>query len=187
MPLKDKTFSSIVMSFVLLITLLSHTVASETAGADSVMAEIDSVAWVAEGQGKRVVYLFFDPNCPSCQFLFKNLRSFVQSGEYQFRWVPVAIVNPTSLGKAAAILEADNPLEAFYKNETHYQAYSGGLDEQIASQTTERKLAVNERLLNKLNIPVIPSMLFIDKDQKTVLIQGALSPLALRKVFARLP
>lgn len=49
------------------------------------------------------------------------------------------------------------------------------------------RLATNERLLNGLDIPVVPSLLFAGKGGRAVLIQGALSPLALRKVFARLP
>ena len=154
---------------------------------DAVLAGAANVTWIGEGSGSRIVYIFFDPNCPSCQFLYRNLRPFVESNQYQFRWIPVAIVNATSLGKAAAILEAHDPLTAFRQNEERYKAYAGGLDEHIPSEETEQKLAANETLLNGLNIPVIPSMLFADKNNRAILIQGALSPLALRKVFARLP
>jgi len=34
---------------------------------------------------------------------------------------------------------------------------------------------------------VVPTMVFADRNGNAVLIQGALSPLALRKVFAQLP
>lgn len=159
------------------------------AAADAVLSALLKATWVADGNGRRAVYVFFDPNCPACQLLYRNLRTLIEPHDMQVRWVPVAIVNATSPGKAAAILEAADPLAALRENEEHYsgEAYAGGIEERIPSGETERQLRANERLLNKLDIPVVPTMLFPDKDRRAVLIQGALSPLALRKVFRRLP
>lgn len=159
------------------------------AAADAVLAGAAGATWVAEGEGRRIVYVFFDPNCPSCQLLYRNLRTFIASGDLQVRWIPVALLDPTSLGKAAAILEAPDPAAALRHNEERYdaQAHAGGIEEQIPSAETEQRLRFNERLFNRLDIPVVPSMLFAAKDGRTVLIQGALSPIALRKVFDRLP
>jgi len=157
-------------------------------GADAVLAAAPNATWIAEGRGRRAVYIFFDPNCPSCQMLYQNLRSFIASHDLQLRWIPVAVVNATSLGKAAALIEAPDPTAALRQNEERYdtQAHAGGIEEQIPSAETEEKLRANERLLKMLDIPVVPSMLFAEKDGRPVLIQGALSPVALRKVFARL-
>lgn len=156
---------------------------------DTLLAALPEATWVADGRGRRVVYVFFDPNCPSCQLLYRNLRTFVAAHGLQVRWIPVAIVNATSEGKAAAILQARDPHAALRRNEEHYRSEnsSGGIEEDIPSRATEQKLRANEQLLNRLDIPVVPSMLFADKQGHAVLIQGALSPLALRKVFARLP
>ena len=156
---------------------------------ETLLAALPEATWVADGQGRRIVYIFFDPNCPSCQLLYRNLRTFVASQGLQVRWIPVAIVNATSEGKAAAILQAQDRHAALRRNEEHYgnESYSGGIEEDIPSRATEQKLRANEQLLNRLDIPVVPSMLFADKQGHAVLIQGALSPLALRKVFARLP
>ena len=155
---------------------------------DATLAALTDATWIAEGQGRCIVYVFFDPNCPSCQLLYKNLRTFIGSHSLQLRWIPVAIVNVTSLGKATAILQATDPLAALRLNEEHYhgESYSGGIEEEIPSNETERKLRANERLLNRLDIPVVPSMLFADKNGRVVLIQGALSPIALRKVLDRI-
>lgn len=163
--------------------------AAPSSRVDAVLAGAPQATWIAEGPGPRIVYIFFDPNCPSCQLLYKNLRPFPGSHDLQLRWIPVAVVNVTSLGKAAAILEAPDPPAALRRNEEHYdaQAYAGGIEEDIPSADAERKLRANERLLNGLDIPVVPSMLFAARDGRAVLIQGALSPLAPRKVFARLP
>lgn len=174
---------------ILLYTAVTADAAPPSFRADTVLAGAPKAIWIAEGQGRRLVYIFFDPNCPSCQILYKNLRSFLGSHDLQLRWIPVAVVNVTSLGKAAAILEAPDPVAALRRNEEQYdaQSYAGGIQEDIPSADTEKKVRANERLLNGLDIPVVPSLLFAGKDGRAILIQGALSPLALRKVFARLP
>lgn len=162
---------------------------ASAAPADAVLANLPKATWIAEGQGKRVVYIFIDANCPSCALLYRNLRTLIEPQDLQIRWVPVAVVNATSAGKAAAILQAPDPLAALRHNEERYhgETYSGGIEEDIPTSETQQKLRANERLLNRLDIPVVPTMLFAGKDGHAVLIQGALSPLALRKVFARLP
>lgn len=156
---------------------------------DAILAALPKATSVADGHGKRTIYVFFDPNCPACHMLWRNLRTLIAPHDLQVRWVPVAVVNATSPGKAAAILEAPDPQAALRENEERYtaEAYAGGIAEQIPSDETMRRVRTNERLLNKLDIPVVPTMLFRGKDGRAVLIQGALSPLALRKVFARLP
>lgn len=159
------------------------------APAESVLAAVPQATWIAEGQGKRIVYIFIDANCPSCALLYRNLRTLIEPQDLQIRWVPVAVVNATSPGKAAAILQAPDPLATLRLNEERYhgETYSGGIEEDIPTTGTEQKLRANEQLFNRLDIPVVPTMLFEDRNWNTVIIQGALSPVALRKVFARLP
>lgn len=178
------------VAFVILVgAAATADVAQPLSRANTVLADAPKTTWIAEGQGRRVVYIFFDANCPSCALLHRNLRTHIGQLDLQVRWIPVAVVNATSLGKAAAILQAQNQLAALRHNEERYhgESYSGGIDEDIPMAETERKLHANEHLLNTLEIPVVPSMLFAGMDGRAVLIQGALSPLALRKVFARLP
>lgn len=177
------------LAIALLATAPAAAAQNPRAGADAVLAAAPTATWIADGDGRRIVYIFFDPNCPSCQTLYQNLRPFLASHALQLRWIPVAVVNATSAGKAAAILEAPDPTAAFRRNEEHYDTdtYAGAIEEQIPSRETEQKLSANERLLNRLTIPVVPSMLFADKNGRAAIIQGTLSPVALRKVFDRLP
>jgi len=157
--------------------------------AEAVLADLPKATWIAEGKGHRIVYIFIDPNCPSCALLYRNLRTLIETQDLQIRWVLVAVVDPTSLGKTGAILQAKDPLAALHINEEQYrgETYSGGIGEDLPTAETERKIHVNEHLFNRLDIPVVPTMLFEDRNWRTVIIQGALSPLALRKVFAHLP
>ncbi len=156
---------------------------------DKILTDLPKATWIAEGKGQRVVYIFIDANCPSCSLLYRNLRPLIEPLDLQIRWVPVAVVNATSLGKAAAILQAPDRLAALRQNEEQYhgETYSGGIDEDIPTTETEQTVRANERLFNRLDIPVVPTMLFEDRNWRAVIIQGALSPVALRKVFARLP
>lgn len=174
---------------VLLSTASAAGTAHPSSRADTVLADAPKATWIADGQGQRVVYIFIDANCPTCALLYRNLRGLIEPLDLQIRWIPVAVVGPTSLGKAAAILQAPNPLAALRINEEKYhgETYSGGIDEDIPTAETEAKIRVNERLFNRLDIPVVPTMLFEDKSGRTVIIPGALSPRALRKVFAHLP
>lgn len=159
------------------------------APAEEVLADLPKATWIAEGKGQRVVYIFIDANCPSCALLYRNLRTLIELQDLQIRWVPVAVVNATSPGKGAAILQAPDRLAALRYNEEYYrgESYSGGIEEDIPTTETELKLRANERLFNRLSIPVVPTMLFEDKNWRTVIIQGTLSPVALHKVFVHLP
>ena len=49
----------------------------------------------------------------------------------------------------------------------------------------DKRLRANVALLNQVGIPVVPTMLFQAKSGEAMVIQGALSPIALRKVLDR--
>lgn len=154
---------------------------------DGALAATAKATWVGQGQGNKIVYVFFDPNCAYCPILYKNLQPLVAQYALQLRWIPVAILDATSLGKAAAILQAKDPKAALDFNERHYntQAYTGSIAEEIPSSVTEARLRSNAALLDQVGIPVVPTMLFQAKSGEAMVIQGALSPVALKKVLDR--
>jgi hypothetical protein len=73
---------------------------------EQVLHATKGATWIAEGNGPRLVYIFFDPNCPFCHKLYQEARPWVGRDGLQLRWIPVGILMPSSAGKAAAILEA---------------------------------------------------------------------------------
>lgn len=152
------------------------------------LAAAPKATWIAQGQGRREMYVFFDPNCAYCPMLYKNLQPLIAPYGLQLRWIPVAMLDPTSLGKAAAILQAKDPKAALDYNEAHFNAgaYAGSISEEIPTGGTEARLRANEALLNQVGIPVVPTMLFQTKSGEAMVIQGALSPIALRKVLDRI-
>ena len=94
--------------------------------AQGVLAQIGKATFIAEGKGSRVIYIFFDPNCPFCHRLYGMLRPFVGKDDLQFRWVPLGMLTASSLPKAAAILQSPDPLLAFRKNEDDYDFAANG-------------------------------------------------------------
>lgn len=154
---------------------------------ETALAAAPKATWIAQGQGRHVLYVFFDPNCAYCPLLYKNLQPLIATHDLQLRWIPVAMLDATSLGKAAAIMQAQDPKAALDYNEAHYntEAYTGSIPEQIPSAATKARLRANEALLNQLGIPVVPTILFQAKSGEAMVIQGVLSPIALRKVLDR--
>lgn len=131
--------------------------------------------WIGEGKGNHIVYVFFDPNCPYCQKLFMNLRPYVEKGGFQARWIPVGILMASSHGKAAALLDAKDPLQALRHNEEHYVRGDGfgGIEEELMpSDKTEKALDTNAQLLSMSGAPGVPLMLFRTKEGPVVFISG---------------
>lgn len=172
-----------------LVTLLSLSlmVASTSTAAGERMADvakkmlnnIDQATWISDGKSTHVAYIFFDPNCPYCHSTYLNTRDAVKNNAIEIRWIPVGILTATSYGKAASIMDAKDPLTAFYQNEDHYARGEGGggIDEALdGTEKTQKALKMNAELLQLTGFNALPSILFHDKNNQAVIIQGAPSP-----------
>jgi thiol:disulfide interchange protein DsbG len=142
--------------------------------AESMLKKIDRTTWVSEGTGQHIIYIFFDPNCPYCHHLYENTRDWIEENEVQLRWIPLGLLTATSAGKAAAILGAKDPRQAFYENENHYKRGEGGggIMEDIPSREVERKLNTNASVFNLSGVGAFPLMLFRAKDNTPYMITG---------------
>lgn len=154
----------------------SKTEARQKAAA-SMLANIQQATWIRDGKSAHVMYVFFDPNCPYCHKVYEMLRPQVQRGEVELRWVVIGKLMATSTGKAAAILEAKDPTEAFYRNEREFSQETGsfgGIEEEPAPrEETLRRLNANHALLNRSGFDAVPALLFRTKDGKADIIRGA--------------
>lgn len=148
---------------------------------------LEKASWVAEGKGPRIVYIFFDPNCPYCHRLYEALRTRIGKNDLEFRWVPVGILMTTSFGKAAAILEAKDPLAAFRVNEEKYVQGGGfgGAAETIPGAETEKRLKQNSKLLTQAGGQSVPTIVFRDASGLIKVSQGAPSGKRLDALLAR--
>lgn len=140
--------------------------------AGSMLKDIGQTTWISEGKGPHVIYVFFDPNCPFCHRLYLNTRDWVKQGKVELRWIPVGILTATSAGKAAAILGAKDPRQAFYQNEDHYDR-GGAIEEDIPTPAVEKKLKANDMLLARTGFGAVPVMLFDGNDGTPIIVQGS--------------
>ncbi|MHB8347780.1 MAG: thiol:disulfide interchange protein DsbG [Acidiferrobacterales bacterium] len=144
--------------------------------AASILGDIGHATWIAEGQNRHVIYIFFDPNCPYCRKLYEDFRPWVNKNEVQLRWMPVGVLTKTSPGKAAAILGARNPLAAFRRNEEGSSRASGFgkiSGEPFPKLSINQELRVNEELLDRTGENAVPTLVFRVKDGTPILIEGS--------------
>lgn len=159
--------------------------------ADNILTGIGQATWIGEGGGARIVYIFFDPNCPYCHRLYQDLRPWVGRDALQFRWIPVGELTRTSEPKAAAILQSADRLKAFRKNEDDYDfaanGQPGGGVEPAASilAATRGELDANRTLLQRNNVRGVPVVVYRRRGGGARLLVGAPSSAAeLRAILA---
>ena len=162
--------------------------AATPGAADRLLAGMDQATAIAEGTGGRVVWIFFDPNCPYCHKLYERLRPWVGKDNLQFRWVPVGLLTPTSEGKAAALLQAGDPLAALRRSENDFNLSAAGPGGGIAparrmAGKTRMDLQANLALLQGENLTGVPLMVFRRKDGGAALFMGAPTPAQLAELL----
>ncbi|HQU17413.1 MAG: thioredoxin fold domain-containing protein [Gammaproteobacteria bacterium] len=149
------------------------------------MAKFAAAHWIAEGSGKRILYVFVDPNCPYCRNLFDALQPEIKPRDLQVRFIVVGYLTSTSQGKAGAILAAKDPLAALRYNERNFgrTAPGGGIDETLPSDKTIAALDKNYRLLMSTGSSGVPAMVVLDRRQGPRLVEGAPDAKDLRKIL----
>lgn len=159
--------------------------ASPAAPSAALLKAADKASWIAEGQGKRVVYIIFDPNCPYCHKLYEEMRPQVGQDGLQFRWMPVGILDASSRGKAAAIIGAKDPLAAFHQNEKDFsrEVGFGAIAETVPTTAENARLKTNADILSRAGSPVVPTIMFRDDKGAVRVVQGAPSPDMLRDLL----
>ena len=136
----------------------------------TLFAQLEKTDVVQEGAkgAKNVLYAFFDANCFYCHLTWKALQPYETVG-LQVRWLPVAYQQPSSVGRAAAIMQASDRVAALRVNETGYNAaqFDGGIQ---PMGTVPRPLVVqlqaNTQLMQKFGAPGTPALVWKDRDGK---------------------
>lgn len=144
-----------------------------------VWQQLESSHWIADGspQAPRVVYVFTDANCPYCTKFWDDTRPWVDAGKVQLRHLLVAVIAPTSAGKAAALLAQPDPAAALADYE---RVQLGQATRTIASGNprplrggalrplpvvpppVRAELDANQRLMKSLHIPGTPGVVWRD-------------------------
>jgi thiol:disulfide interchange protein DsbG len=130
-----------------------------------VLTQLEKTDVVREGpaHSAHVLYVFFDANCLYCHLTWKALQPYETVG-LQVRWVPVAYQQPSSVGRAAAIMQAPDRAAALRMNELRYDAskYDGGIEPLAAvSGDMAAQLQANTRLMQTI-APGTPVLVWKD-------------------------
>lgn len=145
--------------------------------------QLEASAWIADGakSAPRVIYTFTDPNCPYCNKFWNDARPWVKAGKVQIRHVMVAILGPTSPGKAAALLSAPDPQAAL----TQHEQKQGGGAKPLAqiSPKVSAQLDANYKLMQQLGFAATPTILYKDDDGYLKGMQGAPSADMLNQIL----
>jgi thiol:disulfide interchange protein DsbG len=132
----------------------------------TLFAQLEKVDVVEEGakQPKSVLYIFFDANCFYCRLTWKALQPYEAVG-LQVRWVPVAYQQPSSVGRAAAIMQAADRVAALRINESGYNAsrFDGGIKpvDQV-SESWVAQFQANTKLMQTFGAPGTPALVWKD-------------------------
>lgn len=166
--------------------------ADPRATAARIAAALDTTTWIRDGSGDRIVYFFFDPNCPHCNTAYRNIAPIKQAEQdLQIRYVPMGVLLPSSAGKAAAIIQAADPLKAYHQMEEGYGFSTEGDGGAIAPAktilpATREALDANYAIFKDNNIPGMPLIVFMGDDGRPFMMFGARSTDLYRKLFAHI-
>lgn len=153
------------------------------------MTDMVDSSWIKDGTGDHIVYMFFDPNCPYCHRVYDSFQKIRKDmPDLQFRWVPVGMLTASSEGKAAAIIQAKDPLKAFHESESNYGFLDSGNGGGIApakhiTDHSKSLLIENLSILQGDNQAGIPIILFQADDGLPFFFSGARPEAQLRAIL----
>ena len=155
------------------------------------------LTYIQEGHQGPVVYDFTDTNCPFCHLLYVTEARLIREGKLTVRYVPVAIIKPSSMPEAAAILQADNPVAALQKAEDAIaKGMKTGKPANLARATDAigkaspktiaaiKKIEANNVFLQEIGVDDLPDIIYLPKKGKLGLITGLISE---KKITELLP
>lgn len=152
---------------------------------EATWAELGKASWIAEGASKpkRIVYVFTDTECPYCHKLWLATQPLLAGGDVQVRHIMVAVIAPQSLNRAAAILDASDPKRALHQ---HENTFGHSIVQPLASvpAATEKRIAANVALMQKLGIHGTPATVYKDASGKIRMARGMLPDNRLKSIFA---
>ena len=161
----------VILTFIAAIGRAADTLATRSAQQHeyrTLFAQLKKADVVLEGPTKAhsVLYVFFDANCLYCHLTWKALQPYETAG-LQVRWVPVAYQQPSSMGRAAAIMEARDRVSALRINEKGYNAaqFQGGIEPMAkVPDTLAARIQANTELMRSFGAPGTPALVWKDSD-----------------------
>lgn len=128
--------------------------------------------------------VFFDPQCPHCKNLW-SAASAPENKDISIIWIPVGILNNSSMNQAAAILQSPDAGKAMDIHEADISTGGNGLKVNEADINKEvlEKVQRNTLLFGKMNLKSVPIILHITKDGKLLIKEGDIDIKGLKTLY----
>lgn len=169
MIMRHLTSTAALLALLLAATTVSANMPTPSGKYAPVWKALGKTDYVAVGadKPKSIVYEFIDPNCTYCHKLWAMTQPYFDQG-LQVRYVLVGVISKTSPRKAAAILEAKDPVAAFRDSENRYgqTPAGGGAIEPLAHPAPEtlQKIVTHAEMMRGLGFHGTPVLIFMDPD-----------------------
>jgi thiol:disulfide interchange protein DsbG len=137
---------------------------------------------------EHLIYVITDANCPYCHDLWLSLQPYYTRG-IQVRYLMVAVIASDSRGKAAAILEAQDPSRALDRNERQWARLPGDLGGGIPALQSPKPetlaaLRTNEQLMRELGARGTPALVYRSADHALHVVQSSADPARLESILS---
>jgi len=180
---------SLAVAALLAVTSVATPAAPSTNGAPVTLAELQHAHWLADGRddAPRKAYVFLDANCVYCTKFWADARPWVDGGKVQLRYLMVAVIAPTSAGKAAALLSDPDPARRLAAYERAHafgvaRMMQGGprhsmedaslVPMQPVPAAIGRELQANEGLMDAFRLRGTPGIVLQDADGRLTAFGG---------------
>jgi len=130
--------------------------------AGSAQVSVEAIAGQAKGfsvgspMAAKVVYVFFDPQCPHCAALWEASRPL--RSQARFVWIPVALINETSVAQGAALMSAPDPAALMDQHEASIKNKQGGITAMNAPDDAKASVRKNTELMNGFGFGGVPTV-----------------------------
>ena len=163
--------------------------AAQRQGAPVTPETLRQTRWIADGRDDAPlkVYVFLDANCVYCAKFWADARPWVDAGKVQLRYIMVAVIAPTSAGKAATPLGDPDParrLAAYERSHAfgvarmmqggpHHSMQDASLPPAVPMpEAIARELQASEGLMKALSLRGTPGIVFQRPDGRLVALSG---------------
>ncbi len=146
------------------------------------------LTFIQKGSHGPIIYDFTDTNCPVCHLIYTTEAPLINEGKLTVRYVPVAMIKPSSMPEAVAILQAKDPVEKLQRVEQRIgDSMKTGKPAHLpraivaiglASHKTielTKKIENNDDFLQKIGVNDLPDVIYMTKERKLGLITGLIS------------
>jgi len=111
---------------------------------------------VGSTMSTRVVYVFFDAQCPHCAALWEASKPL--KAQARFVWIPVGLIGEKSVAQGATILAAADPVATMEQNEASVRDKQGGISAMGAADAQKDQIKKNTELFNSFGFTGVPTV-----------------------------